>query len=314
VASALRPSPRSSRGRLRWAARDGFLVAGRDVAHWVREPQLIAWTLVFPIIFVVLFAYVLGSAMQVPGGLSYQEYVLPGMFVQTMAFGLGETLAAVQADNAKGVMDRFRSMPIAPSAVVVGRSLAGLLYSLVSLVILIGAGLLVGWRWHGTAWETLGAIGLLLLARMAFLWLGIYLGLRAKSPEMANGIYGLLYPVTMVSNAFAPPELMPTWLGVIPGCGCRALVSSSTCSYPPSSSSASPAERRAAPGAACATGTAIRRPGPGRRCGCRRPPRRCSTSRLGTGTVSASTSRGSARSVVPRQWPVGSRSASTSRR
>ena len=142
--------------RLRWAARDGFLVAGRDVAHWVREPQLIAWTLVFPIIFVVLFAYVLGSAMQVPGGLSYQEYVLPGMFVQTMAFGLGETLAAVQADNAKGVMDRFRSMPIAPSAVVVGRSLAGLLYSLVSLVILIGAGLLVGWRWHGTAWETLG--------------------------------------------------------------------------------------------------------------------------------------------------------------
>ena len=122
--------------RLRWAARDGLLVAGRDVAHWVREPQLILWTLIFPIIFVVLFAYVLGSAMQVPGGLSYQEFVLPGMFVQTMAFGLGETLAAVQADNTKGVMDRFRSMPIAPSAVVVGRSLAGLLYSLVSLAIL----------------------------------------------------------------------------------------------------------------------------------------------------------------------------------
>jgi ABC-2 type transport system permease protein len=202
--------------RLRWAARDGFLVAGRDVAHWVREPQLILWTLIFPIIFVVLFAYVLGSAMQVPDGLSYQEFVLPGMFVQTMAFGLGETLAAVQADNAKGVMDRFRSMPIAPSAVVVGRSLAGLLYSLVSLVILIGAGLLVGWRWHGTAWETLGAIGLLLLTRMAFLWLGIYLGLRAKSPEMANGIYGLLYPVTMISNAFAAPELMPPGWGRSP--------------------------------------------------------------------------------------------------
>ena len=201
--------------RLRWAARDGLLVAGRDVAHWVREPQLILWTLIFPIIFVVLFAYVLGSAMQVPGGLSYQEFALPGMFVQTMAFGLGETLAAVQADNTKGVMDRFRSMPIAPSAVVVGRSLAGLLYSLVSLAILIGAGLLVGWRWHGTVWETLAAIGLLLLARMAFLWLGIYLGLRAKSPEMANGIYGLLYPVTMISNAFAAPELMPTWLGAI---------------------------------------------------------------------------------------------------
>lgn len=201
--------------RLRWALRDGGLVAGRDVAHWVREPQLILWTLVFPIVFVVLFAYVLGSAMQVPGGLSYQEFVMPGMFVQTMAFGLGETLAAVQADNAKGVMDRFRSMPIAPSAVVLGRSLAGMLYSLVSLVVLVGAGLLVGWRWHGTWWETLGAVALLLLARMGFLWLGIYLGLRAKSAEMANGIYGLLYPVTMISNAFAAPELMPAWLGTI---------------------------------------------------------------------------------------------------
>ena len=202
-------------GRLRWALRDGFLIAGRDVAHWVREPQLILWTLVFPIIFVLLFAYVLGSSMTVAGGGSYQEYLLPGMFVQTMAFGLGETVASVQADNAKGVMDRFRSMPIAPSAVVLGRVLANMLYSLVSLAIMLSCGLLVGWRWReGLGGLALG-ICLLLLLRLAVMWVGLVLGLKAKSPEMANGLFGLLYPVTMLSNAFASPDLMPRWLGVI---------------------------------------------------------------------------------------------------
>ena len=188
--------------RTRWAVRDGLLIAGRDVAHWVREPQLILWTLVFPIIFVLLFASVLGSSMQVAGGGSYQEFLMPGMFVQAMAFGLGETVAAVQADSAKGVMDRFRSMPIAPSAVVLGRVLAGMLYSTISLAILIGCGLLVGWQW------TTGVGGFAL-------GVGLLLGLKAKSPEMANGLYGLLYPVTMISNAFASPELMPAWLGAI---------------------------------------------------------------------------------------------------
>ena len=201
--------------RTRWAVRDGLLIAGRDVAHWVREPQLILWTLVFPIIFVLLFAYVFGSSMQVAGGGSYQEFLMPGMFVQAMAFGLGETVAAVQADSSKGVMDRFRSMPIASSAVVLGRVLAGMLYSTISLAILIGCGLLVGWQWTtGVSGFALG-VALLLLLRLAMMWLGLLLGLHAKSPEMANGLYGLLYPVTMISNAFASPELMPAWLGAI---------------------------------------------------------------------------------------------------
>jgi ABC-2 type transport system permease protein len=132
-----------------------------------------------------------------------------------MAFGLGETVAAVQADNAKGVMDRFRSMPIAPSAVVLGRILANMLYSVISLVIMIGCGLLVGWRWNtGVSGLALG-VALLLLLRLAVMWIGIVLGLKAKSAEMANGLFGLLYPITMLSNAFASPELMPPWLGAI---------------------------------------------------------------------------------------------------
>jgi ABC transporter DrrB family efflux protein len=212
----LDPAPASGGlDRLRWATRDAWIVAQRDMTHWVREPQMIVWALMFPIMFVLLFAYVFGSGIVVPDGGNYREFLMAGMFAQTMAFGIGETLAAVQADSSKGVMDRFRSMPMAPSAVVVGRCIAGMAYSTVSLAIMVVCGLAVGWRWHGTPGETLAAFGLLLLLRLAFLWVGIFLGLKAKSPEMVNSVYGLLYPVTMLSNAFVAPELMPGWIGAI---------------------------------------------------------------------------------------------------
>ena len=215
VARLRTAGPPTGVARLRRAVRDGWLIAGRDMAQWVREPQMIMWGLVMPIMFVVLFAYVLGSAMVVPGGGSYQAFVMPGMFVQTMAFGIGETLAAVQADNSRGVMDRFRSMPMAPSAVVVGRCAANMIYSVVSLAIMVVAGFAVGWRWEGTVAQAFAAFGLLLLLRLAFLWIGIFLGLKAKSAESANSIYGMLYPVTMLSNAFVATALLPVWLGLI---------------------------------------------------------------------------------------------------
>ena len=202
-------------GRVRWAARDGWLIARRDMDQWVREPQVIVWSVLYPIVFVLLFGYVFGSGIVVPGGGNYREFLMPGMFAQTMAFGIGETLAAVQADSDKGVTDRFRSMPMAPSAVVLGRCIANMISSTFSLALMVACGLAIGWRWHGTVAETLAAFGLLLLLRMAFLWIGIYLGLRARTPEAANAVYGFLYPVTMVSNAFIAPELMPGWLGAL---------------------------------------------------------------------------------------------------
>jgi ABC-2 type transport system permease protein len=202
-------------GRARWAARDGWLIARRDMDQWVREPQMIVWSVLYPIVFVLLFGYVFGSGIVVPGGGNYREFLMPGMFAQTMAFGIGETLAAVQADADKGVTDRFRSMPMAPSAVVLGRCLANMISSTFSLALMVACGLAIGWRWHGTAAETLAAFGLLLLLRLAFLWIGIYLGLKARTPEAANAVYGFLYPVTMVSNAFIAPELMPGWLGAL---------------------------------------------------------------------------------------------------
>ena len=203
------------RGPLAAALRDSWLVAQRDMAHWVREPQLILWGLLFPIAFVLLFAYVFGSGMVVPGGGSYREFLMPGIFGQTMAFGIGETVAAVQADTGRGVTDRLRSMPLSPVAVVAGRAIANTVYSSLSLLLLVGCGLAIGWRWHGGFLDAAAGFGLLLWLRVAFLWVGIYLGLKATSPEMANGIYGLLYPVTMLSSAFVATELMPCWLGTI---------------------------------------------------------------------------------------------------
>ena len=215
VATTTSSDPDDSRSSLRWALRDGWLVAQRDMTQWVREPQMIIWGLLFPITFVLLFAYVFGSAIEIPGGGSYREFLMPGMFAQTMAFGIGETLAAVQADTQKGVTDRFRSMPMAPSAVVVGRCIAGMTYSAASLLLMVACGLAVGWRWHGSLAEALAAIGLLLALRMAFLWIGIALGLKAKSAEAANGMFALLYPLTMLSSAFVDPDDMPTWLGAV---------------------------------------------------------------------------------------------------
>ncbi|GIH90362.1 ABC transporter permease [Planobispora siamensis] len=201
--------------RVRWAVSDSWTVTRRYLIHWVREPSYIVWGLMYPMVSVLLFGYVFGSAMVVPGGGDYREFLLPGMFGMTMMFGIGNTMMAVTTDAAKGIADRFRAMPMARSGVVVGRSGADMLNSVMDLVVLIGCGFVVGWRAHGSLAETLAGIGLLLLLRFAFIWVGIYMGLIAKSPETAGNLYALLFPLTMISNAFVAPEMMPGWLGTI---------------------------------------------------------------------------------------------------
>jgi ABC-type multidrug transport system permease subunit len=153
--------------------------------------------------------------MQVPGGGSYMEFLLPGMFVMTMAFGIGETMAGVAVDAERGVTDRFRSMPMSNGAVLLGRSITDMLYSIVGLVAMVGAGIVLGWTWRGGPLETLAAFGLLLMLRFAMLWVGIFFGLLVPSPAAVNSIYTILFPLTMVTAAFAPVETMPDWLGTI---------------------------------------------------------------------------------------------------
>ena len=215
TAIAIPEAPDSLLSRLRWTVADAWTLTLRGINYWIREPLTVIGGLGFMIMLVALYGLLFGGAMAVPGGGSYMEFLLPGMFVMTMAFGIGETMAAVSLDAQRGVTDRFRSMPMASSAVVVGRSITDMIYSTVGLAVMIVAGVVLGWQTHGTPAETMAAIGLLLLLRFAMLWVGIFLGLILPGPSALNAVWTILFPLTMVSAAFAPPETMPTWLGVI---------------------------------------------------------------------------------------------------
>ncbi len=201
---------------MRYALADGWTITRRDILHWTRDPGPVIIGLLFPVLMVVMFGYLFGGAMAVPGGGDgYREFIMPGMFAMTMAFGLEATMIAVSTDAQKGVTDRFRSMPIAPSAVVSGRAGADMLNSVLGLAVIMGAGLLIGWRAHTGPLEVLAAVGLLLLLRFALLWLGIYLGLVIKGPESVVMVQILVWPVTFLSNTFVAPGTMPGWLGTI---------------------------------------------------------------------------------------------------
>jgi ABC-2 type transport system permease protein len=208
-------APRTPLDRLRWAVVDAWTITGRDLAHWVRQPAPVVVGLLFPVLTLVMFGYLFGGAMSVPGGGGYREFLVPGLFALTMVFGIEATMVAVATDAARGVTDRFRSMPMAPSAVVVGRSTADMLNSMLGLAVLIACGLVVGWRWRGSAGEALLAVGLLVLLRFALVWVGVYLGLLARSPEDVTAVQILVWPLGFLSNAFVASATMPGWLGTI---------------------------------------------------------------------------------------------------
>ncbi|RJQ79708.1 ABC transporter permease [Pseudonocardiaceae bacterium YIM PH 21723] len=200
---------------MRWALADSWTITRRDLLRRGRQPGMLLIELAFPIMMVLMFGFLLGGAITVPGGGNYLDFLLPGMFAMTMFFGAEATMAAVTGDKTKGVTDRFRSMPMAPSAVVAGRSGADLINSVAGLVVMIGTGLLVGWRWHNGSWPALAAVGLLLLLRFALIWLGIYLGLLAEAPESIMALQILVWPVGFLSTVFVAPATMPGWLGTI---------------------------------------------------------------------------------------------------
>lgn len=207
--------PRTPAARLRWALADGWTLTRRALTHWARQPAQVVVGLLFPIMIVLMFRYLFGGQMRVPGGGGYAEFLLPGMYAMTMAFGLETTFAAVSGDAAKGVTDRFRSLPMASSAVVTGRAAADLLHSALTLAPMLACGLAVGWRWHDGTARALWAIALLLLLRFALLWAGIYLGLVAGDPQLLVAVQILVWPVGFLSNVFAAPPTMPGWLGAI---------------------------------------------------------------------------------------------------
>jgi ABC-2 type transport system permease protein len=200
---------------LRWTLADSWTITLRALSHWARQPGLVIMGLTFPLLMLVMFAYLFGGGMTLPGGGDYKEFLVPGLFAVTMFFGLEGTMMAVHADAARGVTERFRSMPMARSAVVVGRSAADMLFAVLELLVLIGAGLLVGWRWHEGLGSALAAFGLLLLLRFAFIWVGVFLGLVVKSQESVGMVQILVWPFAALSSVFAATATMPDWLGAI---------------------------------------------------------------------------------------------------
>jgi ABC-type polysaccharide/polyol phosphate export permease len=206
--------PETRHGRVYWALADCWTMVHRGLLYYVRQPSNIAWQLGFPIVSVLLFVYVFGSAMDIGGG-DYKAYAMPGMFVMTMALGFMSTAWMIAIDKEKGVTDRFRSMPMAPSAVVGGRSLADVLGAAVDLLVLAVIALVVGWRSGGSPAETAAAFALLLWLRFALIWIGVYLGLLVPNQEAAGNLFALAFPFAIVSSVFTPPSLMPDWLGAI---------------------------------------------------------------------------------------------------
>lgn len=200
---------------LRWALVDGWTVAARDLAHWRRRPGPVVVGLLFPVLLVLMFGFLLGGGMTVPGGGDYLDFLFPGMLALTMLFGLETTMTAVTTDAARGITDRFRSMPMASSAVVLGRTVADMLSSVVGLAVMIGCGLALGWQPDRGIAAALGAVGLLLLLRFAFLWVGVWLGLLARDPSAVVAVQILVWPFAFLSNAFVPTETMPAWLGAV---------------------------------------------------------------------------------------------------
>lgn len=198
-----------------WAVADCWNVVRRGLTHYQRQPVNIAWQLGFPILSVLLYGYVFGSAMVVPGGGDYRDFLMPGMFAMTMAFGFINTATLVVHDATKGVIDRFRSMPMAPSAVVSGRGVTDLLVACAELAILMLTALAIGWRPDGGVMGGLAAFALLLWLRFALIWLGVWLGLMVPNPEAAGGLFAVAFPLTMISSIFVAPQLMPDWLGAV---------------------------------------------------------------------------------------------------
>ncbi|MFC7883604.1 ABC transporter permease [Streptomyces sp. NPDC057376] len=196
-----------------YALTDSWTMTRRELARWARQPVAVVVNLVFPVMLLLMFGYLVGGGRGVTG--EYVDYLVPGMLALTMAFGLEGTMIAVTRDLDKGVVDRFRSLPMTNGAVLVGRSAADMLQSVAGLTVLIAVGYALGWRAHGGAGAFLGAVGLLLLFRFAMLWVGIHLALVAGKPEMVQAVQILVWPVGFLSNAFATPDAMPGWLGTL---------------------------------------------------------------------------------------------------
>jgi ABC-2 type transport system permease protein len=202
--------------RLRFGLSDSLVLARRNLSHVRQIPEKLIDVTIQPLMFVLLFAYVFGGAIAVPGG-NYHEYLMGGIFIQTLTFGVMGPAMSMATDLGEGVLDRFRSLPMARPAFLVGHVLAEFAATLLGLTVMTLAGLIVGWRIHTDVPHALAGFGLLALVAFTMLWLGMLLGSVVRSPDAAQGVvFIVIFPLTFVANAFVPSGTLPTCSSTCP--------------------------------------------------------------------------------------------------
>lgn len=194
---------------------DGWTTTRRNLIRLRRTPDMILFAVLQPIMFVLLFSQVYGGSIQVIGT-DYTDYLMAGIFGQTVVFGSTFSGSAMAQDLKEGIIDRFRTLPMSPAAVLIGRTNSDLVLNSISMVIMMATGLAVGWRFHNGVPALLAGIALLLLFSYAFSWVMALLGMLVRTPEtINNAVFIILFPLTFISNAFVQPQNMPRVLEVI---------------------------------------------------------------------------------------------------
>jgi ABC-2 type transport system permease protein len=199
----------NSPGALAGWLNDGWITTRRNLIKIKRVPDILVFTTLQPIMFVLLFTYVYAGVIDIPGS-TYAEFIMAGIFAQTVVFGSTYSGSAMAQDLKDGIIDRFRALPMSPSAVLIGRTNGDLLINSISMVVMMITGFIVGWRIHSSFLEAVAAVALLLLFAYALSWVMAFLGMTVRSPEVINNVsFLVLFPLTFISNAFVPAESLP---------------------------------------------------------------------------------------------------------
>jgi len=201
-------------GKVYWLFHDSFVITWRNLLRFRRNPEVLFFDVVQPIIFILLFAFVFGGAIDVGDG-NYRSFLIPGIFVQTIAFAGASAAIGLNADMNSGIIDRFKSLPMNTLGVLLGQNFADLARSVITLFIMSLTGLAIGWRISGGFVNAVYAYLLLLFFCFAMAWIGATIGLSVSSPQVASTAgFAWLFPLTFLSNAFVPSETLPSWLRV----------------------------------------------------------------------------------------------------
>lgn len=209
------PQRNSLLDSVRYNIEDTIVMTRRNLTYYLRQPQLIAFSTIQPIMFVLLFAYVFGGAINVPGGGDYINFLLPGIIVQIIVFGATQTTVGLSDDLSKGMIDRFRSLPMARGAVLTGRTLADTTRNVFVVILILIVGTIIGFRAQDGFISLIAGVLLALAFGYAFTWISAFIGLFVKNPEAAQ-VAGFIwvFPLVFASSVFVPPETMPEWLQV----------------------------------------------------------------------------------------------------